>query len=243
MFIKILKDSDIELHQLESTGKLVTCKKIKLDNFNKDIINILTLLKNNDFASTLIYYKKENNNIKLFLNYIEGEDCFDYVIRKGALSEEKAKDIFIQLVDLISEVHLLGYIHRDIKLENIIIKPDGKIVLIDWDFAGRWSKDIYLNMQCGSLECAAPEILSGRSYIGPEVDIYSMGVILFELLTNKEPFRICRKNLIFYRSNPLLIPDFLNDNIKELLKGMLCSRRQRWNMKQIQSCKWLKKTK
>ena len=244
-FVRTLKeDTHVELYINNRTGQLITYKKIPLRKFKKQessFIALLNALKNYKNSSTLLEYRQDDEFLHLYFEFIDGDDLFDYIINEGPLPESRAKELFKQLVNIISYIHSLGYVHRDIKLENIIITQNGELKLIDWEFACKWRMDMYLNMHCGSIEYASPEMLAGRTYIGPEVDIYSLGVVLYGMLTAQAPFKICKRRFRYYRANSLKCPNYLSKPVQNLLHGMLCSSRHgRWTMQQIQNCDWVK---
>jgi serine/threonine protein kinase len=76
----------------------------------------------------------------------------------------------------------------DLKIENVLLTTDGTVKLIDFGLSNYFREQALLDTYCGSLYFAAPELLLGRKYVGPEIDIWSLGVILYVLLVGKVPF-------------------------------------------------------
>jgi serine/threonine protein kinase len=139
----------------------------------------------------------------------------------GRFNESEASTLFLQLVDAIEHTHNAGFVNRDIKLDNILIK-DGRLVVGDWGFASTWSKDKKHVSSVGSLKYCSPEIVNGRPYVGPEVDVWSLGVVLYSLITGRLPFNgaTVRTDISAARFN---MPSDASEELRLLLSSMLCS--------------------
>jgi serine/threonine protein kinase len=107
---------------------------------------------------------------------------------KNKLSEEEARFLFKQLIDAVSYCHYKGIIHRDLKLENILFANEecNEIRVIDFGLCGLTNVD---RSQSGTLAYMPPEVISGYNTDAlPSVDVWSMGCILHELITGRNPF-------------------------------------------------------
>ncbi|OQS55717.1 KIN1 [Ecytonucleospora hepatopenaei] len=107
----------------------------------------------------------------LIFENVEGKQLYDVVLKKGALSEEDARKYFRQMVSAIDYLHRNSIVHRDLKIENILIDEFDNVKLIDFGLSNFYDTEEYLNTFCGSLYFAAPELLMGNRYVGPEVDV------------------------------------------------------------------------
>ncbi|KAL8634515.1 MAG: hypothetical protein Q9228_007890 [Teloschistes exilis] len=102
---------------------------------------------------------------------------------------EKIKKIFTQLVGAVAYVHNMSCVHRDLKLENILLDKNENVKLCDFGFTRDYEgKMSYLQTFCGTVCYSAPEMLKGEKYAGEKVDVWSLGIILFALLTGELPF-------------------------------------------------------
>jgi hypothetical protein len=119
--------------------------------------------------------------------------------------------------------HLNSIVHRDLKIENVLIEKTGQIRLIDFGLANLYSCYSQLNTFCGSLYFAAPELLSAKKYIGPEVDVWSLGVILFVLVCGKVPFDDANLATLHskIKSGHVEYPAFLSAEVRDLIGKML----------------------
>jgi len=128
-------------------------------------------------------------SICLIMKYAEGGDLFEHIGRYGALSLPKCWHLFSQIVKAVAYSHSCGFIHRDLKPENIFLDKEGQTAMIgDWGYASAWSSWKKKRRPCGSLNYAASEIVSNKTYTGPEVDIFSLGGVLYTMLTGRLPF-------------------------------------------------------
>jgi serine/threonine protein kinase len=129
------------------------------------------------------------NLVWLVLEYCPGDELYNYLIKHGALPIEKVQKIFAQLVGAVAYVHARHCVHRDLKLENILLDKNEDVKLCDFGFTREYDgKASYLQTFCGTVCYSAPEMLKGEKYAGEKVDVWSLGVILFALLTGELPF-------------------------------------------------------
>lgn len=112
----------------------------------------------------------------------------DYIISHGKLKEKQARKFARQIASALDYCHKNNIVHRDLKIENILISKTGDIKIIDFGLSNLFSPSSQLKTFCGSLYFAAPELLQARQYTGPEVDVWSFGIVLYVLVCGKVPF-------------------------------------------------------
>lgn len=118
-----------------------------------------------------------------------GEELYDYLLRHGKLPVDKVQKSFTQLVGAVAYVHQQNCVHRDLKLENILLDKNENVKLLDFGFAREYEgKTNYLQTFCGTICYSAPEMLKGEKYAGEKVDVWSLGIILYALLCGELPF-------------------------------------------------------
>ena len=120
---------------------------------------------------------------------VPGDELYNYLFRHGPLSVDRVQKIFTQLVGAVSYVHNLSCVHRDLKLENILLDKHENVKLCDFGFTREYEgRTNHLQTFCGTICYAAPEMLKGEKYAGEKVDVWSLGVILYALLAGELPF-------------------------------------------------------
>ncbi|KAK9471965.1 kinase-like domain-containing protein [Dipodascopsis tothii] len=124
----------------------------------------------------------------LVFEYVNGGQMLDYIISHGRLKEKQARKFARQIASALDYCHHNSVVHRDLKIENILISKSGDIQIIDFGLSNLFSPRSLLKTFCGSLYFAAPELLNARQYVGPEVDIWSFGIVLYVLACGKVPF-------------------------------------------------------
>ncbi|XP_071436328.1 maternal embryonic leucine zipper kinase isoform X1 [Pithys albifrons albifrons] len=182
--------------------------------------------------------------IFMVLEYCPGGELFDYIISKDRLSEEEARVFFRQIVSAIAYVHSRGYAHRDLKPENLLIDEERNLKLIDFGLCAKpkGGLDYHLNTCCGSPAYAAPELIQGKTYIGSEADIWSMGVLLYALLCGFLPFDDDNVMAIYRKimRGKYSIPNWLSPSSTLLLYQMLqVDPKKRITVKHLLSHPWL----
>ncbi|KAG6854001.1 hypothetical protein C0991_011658 [Blastosporella zonata] len=152
-----------------------------------------------------------------------GGELFDYLAEKGRLSEDETKLLFGQLCLAVAYLHDNGIVHRDLKLENVLLDERCRVKLGDFGFTREFEKGSFMETFCGTTGYASPEMLQGKKYQGPEVDVWSLGVILYCLLTGTLPFDdddedVMRQMII---KGDFEDPDWLSIESRNLIKGIL----------------------
>ncbi|KAJ1672439.1 hypothetical protein EV182_007175, partial [Spiromyces aspiralis] len=176
------------------------------------------------------------------MEHIPGGELLQYMRKHGRLKEWEARYFFRQIVSAIDYCHSNCVIHRDLKLENVMLDSDGNVKIIDFGFCNKFYWDRQLDTYCGSPFYAAPEMVKGIKYTGPEVDIWSMGVILFFMLCGRTPFEGENLSEIYARISrgEFILPRTVSEGAGELIHGMLTvDRTRRFTMCQIRTHEWI----
>ncbi|KAF5381585.1 hypothetical protein D9615_005410 [Tricholomella constricta] len=152
-----------------------------------------------------------------------GGELFDYLAEKGRLAEDEAKIIFGQLCLAVAYLHDNGIVHRDLKLENVLLDERCRVKLGDFGFTREFERGSFMETFCGTTGYASPEMLQGKKYQGPEVDVWSLGIILYCLLTGTLPFDdddedVMRQKII---QGEFEDPDWLSIESRDLIKNVL----------------------
>lgn len=179
----------------ERSGRLVAVKSIRKEKI-KDEQDLVHIRREIEIMSSLchphiitIYEVFENKDkIVIVMEYASRGDLYDYICDKRNISEREARHFFRQIVSAVHYCHQNGIVHRDLKLENILLDGNGNVKIADFGLSNLYQSDEYLQTFCGSPLYASPEIVNGRPYRGPEVDTWSLGVLLYTLVHGTMPF-------------------------------------------------------
>ncbi|KAK9765353.1 Serine/threonine-protein kinase, partial [Basidiobolus ranarum] len=180
----------------------------------------------------------------LIMEYVSGGQMLDYIISHGRLKEKHARKFIRQICSAIDYCHRNSIVHRDLKIENILIANDGSIKIIDFGLSNLFSPRSHLSTFCGSLYFAAPELLSAKAYTGPEVDIWSIGIVLYVLVCGKVPFDDQNQPALHakIKRGHVDYPTWLSSDCKHLLSRILVTNpSDRASMAEILRHPWISK--
>ena len=232
------------------TGERVAIKvidKTKLDDISRDhLFQEVKCMKLVQHPNVVRLFDVIDSASKFYLvlEFGDGGDMYDYIMRHpNGLTEPKAKNYFGQIVDAIKYCHDLHVVHRDLKPENVVFfEQTGQVKLTDFGFSNVFEPGSKLYTSCGSLAYSAPEILLGDSYDAPAVDIWSLGVILFMLVTGHAPFQEANdsETLTMILDCKFYLPSHLSDECIHLISNMLVrDPKGRIKLENIQKHDWL----
>ncbi|RDD46255.1 5'-AMP-activated protein kinase catalytic subunit alpha-2 [Trichoplax sp. H2] len=200
-----------------------------------------TRIKSLDVASKI---RREIQNLKLFrhphiiklyqvittpsdifmvMEYVSGGELFEYIIKRGRLNEADARRFFQQIISGVDYCHRHMVAHRDLKPENLLLDSSNMVKIADFGLSNMMKDGEFLRTSCGSPNYAAPEVISGKPYAGPEVDVWSCGVILYALLCGSLPFDDEHVPTLFrkIKSGIYSVPSHLSRAATDLLSIML----------------------
>ena len=185
---------NLGLHIL--TGRIVAIKtfnkkKVKTERARAKIyheINLMKNLKHSSVVKILDTFETEKY-IFIIMENIAGGDLLSFVKKRTKLNEKMSKYIFKQLLESIKYIHSKNIVHRDIKLDNVLIDLNNNIKLCDFGVGKMVHENELLKDQCGTPAYIAPEILANKGYDGFGVDVWSSGVVLYTMLSGMVPFK------------------------------------------------------
>ncbi|XP_053474137.1 5'-AMP-activated protein kinase catalytic subunit alpha-1 [Ictalurus furcatus] len=182
-------------------------------------------------------------DIFMVMEYVSGGELFDYICKNGKLDEKESRRLFQQIISAVDYCHRHMVVHRDLKPENVLLDAHMNAKIADFGLSNMMSDGEFLRTSCGSPNYAAPEVISGRLYAGPEVDIWSSGVILYALLCGTLPFDDDHVPTLFKKicDGIFFTPQYLNPSVISLLKHMLqVDPMKRATIKEIREDEWFK---
>ncbi|EPQ30724.1 uncharacterized protein PFL1_01625 [Pseudozyma flocculosa PF-1] len=190
--------------------------------------------------------------IGIVLEYASGGELFDHILAHKYLKEEHACRLFAQLISGVSYLHRKKIVHRDLKLENLLLDRNRNVIITDFGFANNFEdrRDDLMATSCGSPCYAAPElVVQDGLYAGSAVDVWSCGVILYAMLAGYLPFDDDPANPdgdninLLYKyimATPLSFPDYISAEPRDLLSRMLVpDPLKRADLNQVMSHSWL----
>ncbi|KAI1133460.1 protein kinase SNF1 [Nemania abortiva] len=165
---------------------------------------------------------KTQNEIIMVLEYAGGE-LFDYIVSHGKLDDRQARRFFQQMICAVEYCHRHKVVHRDLKPENLLLDDQLNVKIADFGLSNIMTDGNFLKTSCGSPNYAAPEVISGKLYAGPEVDVWSCGVILYVLLVGRLPFDDDHIPSLFAKiqRGVFTIPHWIKSEAADLIRKML----------------------
>ncbi|POW03508.1 hypothetical protein PSTT_11016 [Puccinia striiformis] len=185
---------------------------------------------------------QDNTDIVMVIEYLKGE-LFDYIVHVGKMPEDDARRFFQQIICAVEYCHLHNIVHRDLKPENLLLDHNLNVKIADFGLSNIMRDGDFLKTSCGSPNYAAPEVISGKLYAGPEIDIWSCGVILFVMLCGRLPFDDDHIPMLFKKINSGLysLPPHLSSGSRHLLSRMLVvDVNKRITIPEIRELDWFK---
>ncbi|KAF8390175.1 hypothetical protein HHK36_024697 [Tetracentron sinense] len=167
--------------------------------------------------------KETPTDIYVVMEYVKSGELFDYIVEKGRLQEDEARNFFQQIISGVEYCHRNMVVHRDLKPENLLLDSKCNVKIADFGLSNVMRDGHFLKTSCGSPNYAAPEVISGKLYAGPEVDVWSCGVILYALLCGTLPFDDENIPNLFkkIKGGIYTLPSHLSAGARELIPRML----------------------
>ncbi|XP_036435709.1 serine/threonine-protein kinase SIK2a [Colossoma macropomum] len=219
--------------------------KTQLDAANLEkIYREVEIMKLLDHPHIIKLYQvmETKNMLYLVTEYAKNGEIFDYLASRGRLSEADARRKFWQILSAVEYCHERGIVHRDLKAENLLLDAHMNIKIADFGFGNFFRPGEPLTTWCGSPPYAAPEVFEGQQYEGPQLDIWSMGVVLYVLVCGALPFDgpslpVLRQRVLEGRFR---IPYFMTEDCEHLIRRMLVlDPAKRLSLSQIREHRWM----
>ncbi|CCU77137.1 Serine threonine protein kinase [Blumeria hordei DH14] len=152
-----------------------------------------------------------------------GDELFDYIVQHGKMKEDEARRFFQQIICAVEYCHRHKIVHRDLKPENLLLDENLNVKIADFGLSNIMTDGNFLKTSCGSPNYAAPEVINGKLYAGPEVDVWSCGVILYVLLVGRLPFDDEHIPSLFAKiaKGHYAVPNYMSSGAAALIKKML----------------------
>ncbi|XP_063606377.1 MAP/microtubule affinity-regulating kinase 3-like isoform X11 [Penaeus indicus] len=230
------------------TGKEVAIKIIDKTQLNpgslQKLFREVRIMKILDHPNIVKLFQviETERTLYLVMEYASGGEVFDYLVFHGRMKEKEARAKFRQIVSAVQYCHQKKIIHRDLKAENLLLDSEMVIKIADFGFSNEFTPGNKLDTFCGSPPYAAPELFQGKKYDGPEVDVWSLGVILYTLVSGSLPFD--GSNLKELRERVLRgkyrIPFYMSTDCENLLKKFLVlNPARRASLETIMKDRWM----
>ncbi|KAK0547336.1 Serine/threonine-protein kinase [Tilletia horrida] len=204
----------------------------------------LQLLLHHPYVCGMREMMIHTNHYYMVFEFVNGGQMLDYIISHGRLRERAARKFARQIGSALEYCHRNSIVHRDLKIENILISGSGNIKIIDFGLSNLFSPHSHLSTFCGSLYFAAPELLQAKVYTGPEVDVWSFGIVLYVLVNGKVPFDDQSMPALHakIKRGQVEYPAWLTPECKHILSRMLNTNpAQRATLPEVLSHPWMVK--
>uniref|UniRef100_A0A8C7ID28 non-specific serine/threonine protein kinase n=1 Tax=Oncorhynchus kisutch TaxID=8019 RepID=A0A8C7ID28_ONCKI len=204
-------------------------------------VQIMKLL-NHPHIIKLYQVMETKDMLYIVTEYAKNGEMFDYLTSNGRMSEDEARKKFWQILMAVDYCHRHHIVHRDLKTENLLLDTNMNIKLADFGFGNFYNSGEPLSTWCGSPPYAAPEVFEGKEYEGPQLDIWSLGVVLYVLVCGSLPFDGPSLPALRQRvtEGRFRIPFYMSQDCENLIRKMLVvDPTKRISMAQIKQHRWM----
>ncbi|KAK8852857.1 hypothetical protein M9Y10_017849 [Tritrichomonas musculus] len=211
------------------------------ERFQREI-NTMAFLRHENLVALYDFFSDEKN-FYLIIDLCPGGELFDYIVDHDKLDEPTAAIVFQQIVDAIAYCHSFGVAHRDLKPENVLIQKFPHVKVADFGLCGFISDQQMMKTFCGSPCYCSPECLCRIQYDGRKSDIWSLGVILYAMVTGEHPWNISNTSVMLRQilKGAYTVPSFISSQCKDLICSMMkVNPADRITIEKIVKHPWLK---
>ena len=216
--------------RLKHTNEIYAMKVLKKSHIlEKDHIDYMRVEReiltsvSHPFIVTLFNTFQTSSKLYMVMEFINGGHLFFQLYDQGLFTEDIARFFAAEMVLAVGHLHSLGFVHRDMKPENVLLGADGHLKVTDFGLAKcNMTDEPRTNSMCGTIEYMAPEVILGKGH-GKTVDWWSIGILLYEMLVGLPPFRSKNKNTLKKRITEakLKLPMYLTSEAHSLIKALL----------------------
>lgn len=211
------------------------------ERFQREVDTMAYLRHDNLVALYDFFWDEEN--FYLVIDLCPGGELFDYIVDHDKLDEPTSALIFNQIVSAIAYCHSYGVAHRDLKPENVLISKFPIVKVADFGLCGFISEQQMMKTFCGSPCYCSPECLCRIQYDGRKSDIWSLGVILYAMVTGEHPWNISNTSIMLRQilKGAYTVPSFVSNQCKDLITSMMkVNPQDRITIEQILKHPWMK---
>ena len=184
----------------------------------------------------------DENNFYVIMEFCQSGELFQYIVDRGPLSEQDARPFVRQILECLEYIHRQNVTHRDLQPENLLLDQLGRVKLSDFGLSRFLGKDGLVETPCGSPCYASPECISGAPYDGKTTDVWSVGVILYAMLTGQLPWTKRNQAQLFaqIKRGEYTIPEYLTEPCRSFISGLMTvDNRKRLTIQQAYAHEWL----
>uniref|UniRef100_A0A8B9L501 non-specific serine/threonine protein kinase n=1 Tax=Astyanax mexicanus TaxID=7994 RepID=A0A8B9L501_ASTMX len=223
--------------------KIIDKTRLNSSNLEKIYreVQIMKLL-NHPHIIKLYQVMETKDMLYIVTEYAKNGEMFDFLTSNGRMSEAEARKKFWQILTAVDYCHRHHIVHRDLKTENLLLDANMNIKLADFGFGNFYKTGEPLSTWCGSPPYAAPEVFEGKEYEGPQLDIWSLGVVLYVLVCGSLPFDGESLPALRQRvtEGRFRIPFFMSEDCENLIRKMLVvDPAKRITVAQIKQHRWM----
>ncbi|CAB3255674.1 unnamed protein product [Arctia plantaginis] len=239
----VVKLARHRITKTEVAIKIIDKSQLDASNLQK-VYREVDIMKRLDHPHIIKLYQvmETKNMIYIVSEYASKGEIFDYIARYGRMAEQAARRKFWQILSAVEYCHERRIVHRDLKAENLLLDANMNIKIADFGFSNYYATGELLATWCGSPPYAAPEVFEGKRYTGPEIDIWSLGVVLYVLVCGALPFDGSTLQSLRDRvlSGRFRIPYFMSEDCESLIRKMLVLEpMKRYTIEQIKKHRWM----
>lgn len=166
---------------------------------------------------------KDTNNYYVIMEFCPNGELFQHIISHANLTEDEAKRFIRQILETLAYIHSQSITHRDLKPENLLLDQAGRVKLSDFGLSRVIPPDGLVNTPCGSPCYASPECISGKPYNGKTTDVWSVGVVLYAMLTRQLPWTKRNQTQLFaqIKRGEYTVPSYLSPDCASFIRGLM----------------------